>query len=128
MGKSRIAWGCGLSRHEFGCCLEQAAVPEAIMKRDAQLTGVAASWNPQSNDWITGKTHAGRQAQMDVTLGVKEFCHLVIQRKPSTPQQVNSDNYFGDYATPRGLDLKQREIITALPSYPQPLRQRLNTN
>ena len=74
--------------------------------------GVALPLEPQATVTAENRLEAGEQAQVDIFgEGMRGFA----QSGPEESRHINrwlSDNCFGDYYTRKGLDYKQREMIT----------------
>ena len=74
--------------------------------------GVALPLEPQTTTTTENRLEAGEQAQIDIFgEGMRGFA----QSGPEESRHINrwlADNCFGDYYTRRGLDYKQREMIT----------------
>lgn len=74
--------------------------------------GVALPLEPQAAATMENRLEAGEQAQIDIFgEGMRGFA----RSGPEESRHINrwlSDNCFGDYYTRRGLDYKQREMIT----------------
>lgn len=74
--------------------------------------GIALPLEPQATTTTETRLEGGRKAQMDIFgEGMKDFA----TSGPEETRHINKwlvDNCFGDYYTRKGLDLKQREMIT----------------
>ena len=74
--------------------------------------GVALPLEPQTTTTAENRLEAGEQAQIDIFgEGMRGFA----QSGPEESRHINrwlADNCFGDYYTRKGLDYKQREMIT----------------
>lgn len=74
--------------------------------------GVALPLEPQATTTTENRLEAGEQAQIDIFgEGMRGFA----QSGPEESRHINrwlADNCFGDYYTRKGLDYKQREMIT----------------
>ena len=74
--------------------------------------GVKLPLEPQSTTMTENRREAGTQAQVDIFGdGMKEFW----KSGPEESRHINlwlADNCFGDYYTRKGLDYRQREMIT----------------
>lgn len=74
--------------------------------------GVTLPLEPQATATTENRLEAGEQAQIDIFgEGMRGFA----QSGPEESRHINrwlSDNCFGDYYTRKGLDYKQREMIT----------------
>ena len=74
--------------------------------------GVALPLEPQATTTTENRLEAGEQAQIDIFgEGMRGFA----QSGPEESRHINrwlSDNCFGDWYTRKGLDYKQREMIT----------------
>lgn len=77
-----------------------------------EARGVALPLAPQATTTTENRLEAGEQAQVDIFgEGMRGFS----QSGPAESRHINkwlSDNCFGDYYTRKGLDYKQREMIT----------------
>ena len=83
------------------------AVNEVLMER-----GVKLPLEPQATTTPETRREAGTQAQVDIFGdGMRDFW----KSGPEETRHINrwlADNCFGDYYTRKGLDYKQREMIT----------------
>lgn len=83
------------------------AVNDALTER-----GIPLPLEPQATTAAEDRLRAGEQAQVDIFgEGMRGFA----QSGPQESRHINrwlSDNCFGDYYTRRGLDYKDREMIT----------------
>ena len=83
------------------------AVNDALTER-----GISLPLEPQATTTMEDRLQAGEQAQVDIFgEGMRGFA----QSGPEESRHINcwlSDNCFGDYYTRKGLDYKQREMIT----------------
>lgn len=74
--------------------------------------GVALPLEPRATTTTENRPEAGEQAQIDIFgEGMRGFA----QSGPEESRHINrwlADNCFGDYYTRKGLDYKQREMIT----------------
>ena len=74
--------------------------------------GVALPLEPQATTTMENRLEAGEQAQIDIFgEGMRGFA----QSGPEESRHINrwlADNCFGDYYTRKGLDYRQREMIT----------------
>ena len=74
--------------------------------------GVALPLEPQATTTTENRLEAGEQSQIDIFgEGMRGFA----QSGPEESRHINrwlADNCFGDYYTRKGLDYKQREMIT----------------
>lgn len=74
--------------------------------------GISLPLEPQSTTTTENRREAGTQAQVDIFgEGMWDFW----QSGPEESRHINlwlADNCFGDYYTRKGLDYKQREMIT----------------
>ena len=74
--------------------------------------GVALPLEPQATTTTENRLEAGEQAQIDIFgEGMRGFA----QSGPEESRHINrwlADNCFGDWYTRKGLDYKQREMIT----------------
>lgn len=74
--------------------------------------GIRLPLNPQATTTAENRLRAGEQAQVDIFgEGMRGFA----QSGPEESRHINrwlSDNCFGDYYTRKGLDYRQREMIT----------------
>lgn len=74
--------------------------------------GIPLPLDPQATTTMEDRLQAGEQAQVGIFgEGMRGFA----QSGPEESRHINrwlSDNCFGDYYTRRGLDYKQREMIT----------------
>ncbi|MBS6677368.1 MAG: carboxymuconolactone decarboxylase family protein [Clostridiales bacterium] len=77
-----------------------------------EARGVALPLAPQATTTTENRLEAGEQAQVDIFgEGMRGFA----ASGPEESRHINkwlSDNCFGDYYTRKGLDYKQREMIT----------------
>lgn len=77
-----------------------------------EARGVLLLLDGQATTTTENRREAGTQAQVDIFgEGMKDFW----QSGPEESRQINywlADNCFGDYYTRKGLDYKQREMIT----------------
>lgn len=81
--------------------------------------GISLPLEPQATTTTENRREAGTQAQVDIFgEGMKDFW----QSGPEDSRHINywlADNCFGDYYTRKGLDYKQREMITFCYIYAQ---------
>lgn len=77
-----------------------------------EANGVTLPLPPQATTTTENRLEAGVQAQVDIFgAGMREF----YKSGPEDSRHINrwlAENCFGDYYTRKGLDLKQREMIT----------------
>lgn len=74
--------------------------------------GIRLPLNPQATTTAEDRLQAGEQAQVDI---FGERMRGFAQSGPEESRHINrwlSDNCFGDYYTRKGLDYRQREMIT----------------
>lgn len=74
--------------------------------------GVSLPLEPQATTTTKNRLQAGEQAQIDI---FGESFRGFSQSGPEESRHINrwlTDNCFGDYYTRKGLDYKQREMIT----------------
>ena len=74
--------------------------------------GIALPLAPQATVTAEGRREAGTQAQVDI---MGESMREFWKSGPEESRHINywlTDNCFGDYYTRKGLDYKQREMIT----------------
>lgn len=77
-----------------------------------EANGITLPLPPQATTTMENRLEAGVQAQVDIFGGgMREF----YKSGPEESRHINrwlAENCFGDYYTRKGLDLKQREMIT----------------
>lgn len=92
----------------IGRVLPFFAINNEILKED----GVSLPLEAQAKTTMETRLEAGIQAQVDIFGdGMKEF----YKSGPEESRHINrwlADNCFGDYYTRKGLDYRQREMIT----------------
>ncbi len=77
-----------------------------------EANGVTLPLTPQATTTTENRLEAGVQAQVDIFGGGMREFH---KSGPEESRHINrwlAENCFGDYYTRKGLDLKQREMIT----------------
>lgn len=77
-----------------------------------EAKGIELPLEPQSTTTIENRREAGTQAQVDI---MGESMRDFWKSGPEESRHINywlTDNCFGDYYTRKGLDYKQREMIT----------------